>query len=109
LDKGDARFLFAADDLDALLDEAFFLVSAAFTDEITDGFGMPLVDFQFATRPALFGVGAHNDLDLLIGEFRQFPLTHYPNSSAIDGQRFRLYVHIVYMPWYRWQILVVRP
>ena len=65
-----AGFVLAADDLDALLDQIFVLVTAGFVIQGTVGLGKLLVDFHLVTRLALLGDGIHDELNFLVGDER---------------------------------------
>src|SRR5688500_15873171 len=68
LHERDAGFLFAANDLDALLDEAFVLVAGIFVADAGDGLGKLLVNFHFVARFTLPGDVVHDAFDFLIGD-----------------------------------------
>src|SRR5687768_11053588 len=68
LQEGDTGFLFAADDIDTLLDEGFVLFGAALGLEGGDGPGELFVDFQFVARFSLTPDEIDDRLDLLVGD-----------------------------------------
>src|ERR1019366_1204772 len=68
LEEGDAGFLFAADDFDAVLDDLFVFVDAALVIEAAGGARELLVDFEFVAGLSLFGNEIHDALDLLVGD-----------------------------------------
>src|ERR1017187_8399179 len=70
LEEGDAGLLFAADDLDAVLDDLFVLVDAALVIEATAGAGDLLVDFEFVAGLGLLGDETHHALNLAVGHER---------------------------------------
>src|ERR1035437_4625605 len=70
LHERDAGFLFAADDLDALLDEFLVLVNAAFDVGVRAGLGQLLVDFHLVTRFALLGNEVNDVLQFLVSDER---------------------------------------
>src|SRR5437899_9296592 len=70
LQERDAGFLFAANDLDALLNNFLVFVAAAFAIETAGWLGELLMDFHFVTRFALFGDPIDYVLNLLVGDER---------------------------------------
>src|ERR1019366_1300564 len=68
LEQRHAGLLFAADDLDALLDEVFVLVNAGFVFKTRRGLGKLPVDFQVVVRFALLGDELDNAVDFLVGD-----------------------------------------
>jgi len=62
--------LFAADHLDAVLDNFLILVNAALLPGAIAGAGKLLVNLQFVARLGLLGDEVHNALDFLVGNVR---------------------------------------
>ena len=81
-----ARLLFAADDLDALLDEVLVLVNAAFVAETGGGLGKLLVNFQVVVWLALLGDELDDAVDFLVGDERALRA----NQLAEPGGRYSM-------------------
>src|SRR5665213_3828788 len=81
LHERDARLLFAADDLDALLDNFLVLVNAAFVSEFSDGFGKLLVDFRLVGGLALLGDEVNDILQFLIGNQCALGTDQFPGAG----------------------------
>src|ERR1017187_6314400 len=70
LHQGDAGFLFAADDFDALLDEFLVFINPALDVRVRGRLGKLFVDFHFVTRLALLGNEFNDVLQFLVGDER---------------------------------------
>src|SRR5665213_231113 len=81
LHQRDARLLFAADDFDALLDQIFVFINAAFVSEMRHWFGKLLVNFHFVTRFALQRNEVHHALNFLIGNQCALGTDQFPGAG----------------------------
>jgi len=68
LEQRNAGFLFAANDLDALLDDLFIFVAPAFLVIGARRFRELLVDLEFVTRLGLFGDELDKSQNFLVGD-----------------------------------------